>query len=54
MCFIDMTKAFDIVKLKDVIEALCESNVPNNLIRIVYELNANNTIRKRNNHKLPK
>ena len=43
MCFVDLTKAFDRVQLKDVIEILHKRNVSQNIIEVIRSLNTNNT-----------
>ena len=39
MCFVDLTKAFDRVRLADVIECLREKEVPEQIVRVIKELN---------------
>ena len=39
MCFVDLKKAFDRVRLADVIECLREREVPEQLVRIIKKLN---------------
>lgn len=43
MCFVDLTKAFDRIQLKDVIEILRKRNVSQNIISVITSLNTNNT-----------
>jgi aminoglycoside/choline kinase family phosphotransferase len=40
-CFVDMTKAFDRVRLKDVVEILTEWQIPKAVIKSVIEMNTN-------------
>lgn len=54
ICFVDLTKAFDRIKLQDVITIMKEKHVPNNIIRIIRNLNANNTTKVRVNNSLTK
>lgn len=43
LCFVDLTKAFDRVRLQDVIKCLKERAVPSGAIKIIQELNSNNS-----------
>ena len=49
MCFIDLTKAFDRVRLADVIERLREKEVPEQIVRVIKELNTD-TIARTQSH----
>jgi len=49
-CFVDLTKAFDRVKLADVIECLREREVPEQIIKVIRELNTDTTARIRSNN----
>jgi len=49
-CFVDLTKAFDRVKLADVIECLREREVPEQIIKVIKELNTDTTARIRSNN----
>ena len=42
MCFVDLTKAFDRVRLPDVVRLLKKKNVHPDLIKIIVELNTDN------------
>jgi endonuclease/exonuclease/phosphatase family metal-dependent hydrolase len=52
LCFVDLTKAFDRVKLKDVIDILIEQNVPSQVIKLVQELNTDSSTKIRVNGEL--
>ena len=53
LCFIDLKKAFDRVRLEDIIGCLREREVPERLIRIIKDLNTNTTAKiKANNRDL--
>jgi len=39
MCFVDMTKAFDRVRLADIIEIMRQKEVNQILIKLTYEIN---------------
>ena len=43
VCFIDLTKAFDRVRLPDIINILKDKNVPDNIVRNIRKLNVDNT-----------
>lgn len=45
LCFVDLTQAFDRVKLRDVINILQENNINKKIIQIVMDLNTNNYTR---------
>ena len=42
MCFVDLTQAFDRVKLEDVVPLLHKREVHPRIITIIYKLNTNN------------
>jgi len=42
-CFVDLTKAFDRVKLADVIQCLREREVPEQIVKVIKELNTDTT-----------
>jgi len=42
-CFVYLTKAFDQVKLADVIECLREREVPEQIVKVIKERNTNTT-----------
>ena len=44
MYFIDLTKAYDRIKLKDVIETLKEENISEDIVHIIKKLNTNTTM----------
>lgn len=52
LCFIDLTKAFDRVKLEDILNIFREKNAPKNIIRIIRDLNTNNTTQFRVGNRL--
>jgi len=54
LCFVDLTKAFDRVRLADVIECLREREVPEQIVRIIQELNTDATARIRLNDRISK
>ena len=43
LCFVDLTKAFDRVRLQDLTNCLRERDVPSGAIKIIQELNSNNS-----------
>lgn len=43
MCFVDSTKAFDRIQLKDLMEILRKHNLCRNIIAVIKSLNTNNT-----------
>ena len=45
LCFVDLTKAFDRVRLTDVTECLRDREVPEQMVRVIKELNTNTTAR---------
>jgi len=50
ICFVFHTKAFDRVKLADVIECLREREVPEQIVKVIKELNTDTTARIRTNN----
>lgn len=52
LCFIDLTKAFDRVQLKDIITILESSNVSKELTELIKDLNTNTTTQIRTNFTL--
>jgi len=50
MCFVDLTKAFDRVIMADVIECLREREVPEQIVRVIKELNTDRIARIRSNN----
>ena len=53
-CFVDLTKAFDKVQLKDAIALLQKRNVDERIITAVKNLNTNNTTCIKNNSEMSK
>jgi len=49
-CFVDLTKAFNRVKLADVIECLRERKVPEQIVKVIKELNTDTTARIRSSN----
>jgi len=45
MCFVDLTKAFDRVRLNDVTSIMREENIPEEVVKIIEELNTNTKTR---------
>jgi len=43
LCFVDLTKTFDRVRLANVLECLREREVPEQIVRIIKELNTDTT-----------
>ena len=54
LCFVDLTKAFDRVQLKDVVALLQQLNVDDRIIAAVKHLNTNNTTCTRSNSGMSK
>lgn len=52
MYFIDMTKAFNKIRLKNFTKVLSNLNVSKEIIRITHEFNSENVIKISNNQKL--
>ena len=50
LCFVDLKKVFDRVRLTDVIECLREREVPEQLVRIIKEMNTATIARKKSNN----
>jgi hypothetical protein len=44
LCFIDLTKAFDRVRLDDVAKCLREREVPEQIVRVIKELNTDTIV----------
>ena len=54
LCFVDLKKAFDRVRLDDVEDCLREREVPEHLVRMIRELNSGTTARIKSTHQLSK
>ena len=52
LCFIDLKKAFDRVRLADVIDRLREREVPEQIVRIIKELNTDTIARIKSNNQI--
>jgi len=52
LCFIDLKKAFDRVRLADVIDCLREREVPEQIVRIIKELNTDKIARIKSNNQI--
>jgi retron-type reverse transcriptase len=50
LCFVDLKKAFDRVGLADVMECLREREVPEQIVRIIKELNTDTIARIKSNN----
>jgi hypothetical protein len=51
-CFVDLTKAFDRLKLADVTECFREREVPEQIVNVIKELNTDTTARIRSNNQI--
>lgn len=49
LCFVDMKKVFDSIKIEDIVGILIENRVPNSLIKVIYEVNTKLKTRIRTN-----
>lgn len=52
MCFVDLTKAFDRIKLSNVTRILREENIPKDIVQVIESLNSNTTTQIQVNNSL--